>query len=51
MNNEAIIIPLTHILKLKEQRLPRSKQRYNDNELTLTGVIDTRTIVMGDLEV
>ena len=34
MNNEAIIVPLTQKLKEKERRLARSKQRYNNNELT-----------------
>ena len=34
MNNEAIIVPLTHKLKEKERRLARSKQRYNNKELT-----------------
>ena len=34
MNNEAIIVPLTHKLKEKEGRLARSKQWYNNYELT-----------------
>ena len=34
MNNEAIIVPLTHKLKEKERRLKRSKRRYNNGQIT-----------------
>lgn len=34
MNNEAIIVPLTHKLKEKERKLKRSKRRYNDGQIT-----------------
>ena len=46
MNNEAIIVRLTHKLKEKERRLARSKQRYNNNELTPLEYVSTISNLM-----
>ena len=46
MNNEAIIVRLTQKLKEKERRLARSKQRYNNNELTPLEYVSTISNLM-----